>query len=261
MLPSTCMVMSSSTPTWVYWWKTGIQQDYIETKLCVCVLCVLVHHLVVFITPVILISSVGRLVWGRCREASRQKYVRRRERQNVTVGGQPAAPLEPFRSEVLVVEVLGHFLQVLHVGSVGWWKWQSCWWGGCKPLFNTGSAWSALRWKQIYWSWISRSRSTPLTSALSAASGSHYAPGSPPPPLPRGTDGPSPSSPWPRSAGWIPPLQMGYWSEKDGLKWCSFKQFLLYPVENFTQLWEITFRILVCSLKSSSSSDSASGRW
>lgn len=57
-----------------------------------------------------------------------------------------------------------------------------------------------------------------LTSALSAASGSHYALGSPPPRLPRGTDGPSPSSPWPRSAGWIPPLQMGYWSEKDGLK-------------------------------------------
>lgn len=27
------------------------------------------------------------------------------------------------------------------------------------------------------------------------------------------------------------------------------------------ELWEITFRILVCSLKSSSSSDSASGRW
>lgn len=50
-----------------------------------------------------------------------------------------------------------------------------------------------------------------LTSAWSAASGSHCAPGSPPPPLPRGTGGPSPSSPWPRSAGWIPPLQMGYW--------------------------------------------------
>lgn len=77
--------------------------------------------LFVFITSAILISSsrpVG-MGGGRCREASRQKYVRRRERQNVTVGGQPAAPLETFRSEVLVVEVLGHFLQVLHVGSVG----------------------------------------------------------------------------------------------------------------------------------------------
>lgn len=46
------------------------------------------------------------------------KYVRRRQRQNVTMGGQPATPLEAVRAEVLVVEVLGHFLEVLHVGSV-----------------------------------------------------------------------------------------------------------------------------------------------
>lgn len=38
------------------------------------------------------------------------KYVRRRQRQNVTMGGQPATPLEAFRAEVLVVQVLGHFL-------------------------------------------------------------------------------------------------------------------------------------------------------
>ncbi len=50
------------------------------------------------------------------------KYVRRRQRQNVTMGGQPAAPFEAIRAEVLVVEVLGHFLKILHVGSVGLWK-------------------------------------------------------------------------------------------------------------------------------------------
>ena len=50
------------------------------------------------------------------------KYVRRRQRQNVTMGGQPATPLEAVRAEVLVVKVLGHFLEVLHVGSVGSWK-------------------------------------------------------------------------------------------------------------------------------------------
>lgn len=38
------------------------------------------------------------------------KYVRRRQRQNVTMGGQPAAPFEAIRAEVLVVKVLGHFL-------------------------------------------------------------------------------------------------------------------------------------------------------
>lgn len=47
------------------------------------------------------------------------RYVRRRQRQNVTMGGQPATPLEAVRAEVLIVQVLGHFLQVLHVGSVG----------------------------------------------------------------------------------------------------------------------------------------------
>lgn len=46
-------------------------------------------------------------------------YVRRRQRQNVTMGGQPATPLEAVRAEVLVVQVLGHFLQILHVGSRG----------------------------------------------------------------------------------------------------------------------------------------------
>lgn len=130
MLPFTCMVMSSATPIWVYFRQYIVLngkediQDYVEIKLpssnnnasCVVSSAII---LFVFITSAILISSVGRLVWGRCREASRQKYVRRRERQNVTVGGQPAAPLETFWSEVLVVEVLGHFLQVLHVGSVG----------------------------------------------------------------------------------------------------------------------------------------------
>ena len=45
------------------------------------------------------------------------RYVRRRERQNVTMGGQPAAPFEALRAEVLVVQVLGHLLQVLHVGA------------------------------------------------------------------------------------------------------------------------------------------------
>lgn len=38
------------------------------------------------------------------------KYVRRRQRQNVTMGGQPATPFEAVRAEVLVVKVLGHFL-------------------------------------------------------------------------------------------------------------------------------------------------------
>lgn len=60
---------------------------------------------------------------GGCREAKlTDKYVRRRQRQNVTMGGQPATPLEAVRAEVLVVEVLGHFLEILHVGSVGWWE-------------------------------------------------------------------------------------------------------------------------------------------
>lgn len=68
-----------------------------------------------------------------------------------------------------------------------------------------------------------------LTSALSAASGSHCAPGSPLPPLPRGTDGPAPSSPWPRSAGWTPPLQTGCWSRKDGLKRVRRSRSLLHP--------------------------------
>lgn len=122
--------------------------------------------LFVFITSVILISSVGWLVWGRCREASRQKYVRRRERQNVTVGGQPATPLETFRSEVLVVEVLGHFLQVLHVGSVGSWKRNATRlarinnvknWSHLPRVVDEGLQsiifyWLGLRLKQIYWS-------------------------------------------------------------------------------------------------------------
>lgn len=56
--------------------------------------------------------------------------------------------------------------------------------------------------------------SPPLTSAWSAAWGSRCALDSPPPPLPRGTGGPSPSSPWPQSVGWIPPLQTGCWPEK-----------------------------------------------
>lgn len=43
------------------------------------------------------------------------RYVRRRH--NVTMGGQPAAPFEALRSEVLVVQVLGHLLQILHVGA------------------------------------------------------------------------------------------------------------------------------------------------
>lgn len=38
------------------------------------------------------------------------RYVRRRQRQNVTMGGQPATPLEALRAEVLIVQVLGHFL-------------------------------------------------------------------------------------------------------------------------------------------------------
>lgn len=38
------------------------------------------------------------------------KYVRRRQRQNVTMGGQPATPFEALRAEILVVQVLGHFL-------------------------------------------------------------------------------------------------------------------------------------------------------
>lgn len=50
------------------------------------------------------------------------KYVRRRQRQNVTMGGQPATPFEAVRAEVLVVKVLGHFLKILHVGSVWMWK-------------------------------------------------------------------------------------------------------------------------------------------
>lgn len=33
------------------------------------------------------------------------------------MGGQPATPLQAVGAEVLVVEVLGHFLEVLHVGS------------------------------------------------------------------------------------------------------------------------------------------------
>lgn len=183
----------------------------------------------VLIKSVILISVV-RLVWGRCREASRQKYVRRRERQNVTVGGQPAAPLQTFRSEVLVVEVLGHFLQVLHVGSVGWLKQnltmsltevlsKELLLGGCKPSFFYPFSVITFELKTNLLIFLGRLRcSLSLTSALSAVSGSHYAPGSPPPRLPRGTDGPSPSSPWPRSVGWIPPLRMGYWSEKNGLR-------------------------------------------
>lgn len=47
------------------------------------------------------------------------KYVRRRHRQNVTMGGQPATPFEALRTEVLIVQVLGYFLEILHVGSVG----------------------------------------------------------------------------------------------------------------------------------------------
>lgn len=38
------------------------------------------------------------------------KYVRRRKRQNVTMGGQPAAAFEAVRAEVLIVQVLGDFL-------------------------------------------------------------------------------------------------------------------------------------------------------
>lgn len=54
------------------------------------------------------------------RSKQTDKYVRRRQRQNVTVGGQPATPLEAVWAEVLVVKVLGHFLEILHVGSDGW---------------------------------------------------------------------------------------------------------------------------------------------
>lgn len=48
-----------------------------------------------------------------------------------------------------------------------------------------------------------------LTWAWSVAWGNRCALDSPPPPLPRGTGDPSPSSPWPQSAGWIPPQRMG----------------------------------------------------
>lgn len=50
-------------------------------------------------------------------ERQAEQYVRRRQRQNVTMGGQPAAPFEALRAEVLVVKVLSNFLQVLHVGA------------------------------------------------------------------------------------------------------------------------------------------------
>lgn len=48
-------------------------------------------------------------------ERQADRYVRRRH--NVTMGGQPAAPFEALRAEVLVVQVLGHLLQILHVGA------------------------------------------------------------------------------------------------------------------------------------------------
>lgn len=51
----------------------------------------------------------------------------------------------------------------------------------------------------------------PLTSAWSATWGNRCVLDSPPPRLPMGTGGPSPSSLWPQSAGWIPPPQMGCW--------------------------------------------------
>lgn len=60
-----------------------------------------------------LLSEVGEVQ----RSKQTDKYVRRRQRQNVTVGGQPATPLQAVGAEVLVVEVLSHFLEVLHVGS------------------------------------------------------------------------------------------------------------------------------------------------
>lgn len=64
----------------------------------------------------LLSSEVGEVQRSKLTD----KYVRRRQRQNVTVGGQPATPLEAVWAEVLVVKVLGHFLEVLHVGSDGW---------------------------------------------------------------------------------------------------------------------------------------------
>lgn len=50
-------------------------------------------------------------------ERQAEQYVRRRQRQNVTMGGQPAASFEALRAEVLIVKVLSDFLQVLHVGA------------------------------------------------------------------------------------------------------------------------------------------------
>lgn len=54
---------------------------------------------------------------GEVRKRQAEQYVRRRKRQNVTMGGQPAAPFEALGAEVLVVQVLGHLLQILHVGA------------------------------------------------------------------------------------------------------------------------------------------------
>ncbi len=54
---------------------------------------------------------------GGGEERQAEQYVRRRQRQNITMGGQPAAPFEALRAEVLVVKVLSNFLQVLHVGA------------------------------------------------------------------------------------------------------------------------------------------------
>lgn len=53
-----------------------------------------------------LLSEVGEVQRSKLTD----RYVRRRQRQNVTMGGQPATPLQAVGAEVLVVKVLGHFL-------------------------------------------------------------------------------------------------------------------------------------------------------
>lgn len=62
-----------------------------------------------FFNPTVIRSLLFEV--GEVQKSKRtDKYVRRRQRQNVTMGGQPAAPFEAIRTEVLVVKVLGHFL-------------------------------------------------------------------------------------------------------------------------------------------------------
>lgn len=73
--------------------------------------CVLFYNTTVFIVhDSSLISGLLFEVGEVQRSKLTDRYVRRRKRQNVTMGGQPATPLEAVRAEVLVVEVLGHFL-------------------------------------------------------------------------------------------------------------------------------------------------------